>query len=130
LDQAGALSGSCYSNAHSHTTSNGKLSSALDLLPAGSSVEYSKVMTHVKKWVRTRHAILFRMSNRTVQVAFFDGTELGMSCLGKTVSFVDKEGNRDVFSLADIATSGRSDVSKRLKYTKDILYQIISGARR
>ena len=130
MDQAGPLSGSCYSKAHSHATSNGKMSSSLDLQPTGSSVEYGKVMTHVKKWVRTRHAILFRMSNRTVQVAFFDGTELGMSCLGKTVSFVDKVGNRDVFSLSDIATSGRSDVSKRLKYTKDILYQIISGARR
>lgn len=29
-------------------------------------------MPYVKKWVRTRHAILFRLSNRTVQVIFFD----------------------------------------------------------
>jgi len=26
----------------------------------------------VKKWVRTRHAILFRLSDQTVQVVFFD----------------------------------------------------------
>ena len=25
-------------------------------------------MPYVKKWVRTRHAVLFRLSNRTVQV--------------------------------------------------------------
>jgi hypothetical protein len=29
-------------------------------------------MPFLKKWVRTRHAILFRLSNRTVQVLFFD----------------------------------------------------------
>jgi polo-like kinase 1 len=29
-------------------------------------------LPYVKKWVRTRHAILFRLSNRTVQVVFFD----------------------------------------------------------
>ena len=29
-------------------------------------------MIFLKKWVRTRHAILFRLSNRTVQVVFFD----------------------------------------------------------
>lgn len=29
-------------------------------------------MPYIKKWVRTKHAILFRMSNRTVQVLFFD----------------------------------------------------------
>lgn len=30
------------------------------------------LLPYVKKWVRTRHAILFRLSNRTVQVVFFD----------------------------------------------------------
>ena len=29
-------------------------------------------MPFIKKWVRTRHAILFRLSNKTVQVLFFD----------------------------------------------------------
>jgi hypothetical protein len=29
-------------------------------------------LPYVKKWVRTKHAILFRLSNRTVQVVFYD----------------------------------------------------------
>jgi POLO box duplicated region len=29
-------------------------------------------MPYLKKWVRTKHAILFRLSNRTVQVLFMD----------------------------------------------------------
>lgn len=31
-----------------------------------------KEMPFLKKWVRTKHAILFRISNRTVQVVFYD----------------------------------------------------------
>jgi hypothetical protein len=36
----------------------------------------SPKMPFLKKWVRTRHAILFRLSNRTVQVLFFDRSEV------------------------------------------------------
>ena len=36
------------------------------------SVDAEPKMPFLKKWVRTRHAILFRLSNRTVQVLFFD----------------------------------------------------------
>lgn len=34
--------------------------------------DYDKEMPFLKKWVRTKHAILFRISNRTVQVVFYD----------------------------------------------------------
>lgn len=45
-----------------------------------------KEMVYLKKWVRTRHAILFRLSNRTVQVCFFDQTELMLSSHARVVS--------------------------------------------
>ena len=38
----------------------------------GASAASSLPLPYVKKWVRTRHAILFRLSNQTVQVVFFD----------------------------------------------------------
>jgi hypothetical protein len=34
--------------------------------------DVSTLLPYLKKWVRTRHAILFRLSNKTVQVVFFD----------------------------------------------------------
>jgi hypothetical protein len=37
------------------------------------------VLPYVKKWVRTRHAILFRLSNRSVQVVFFDNRWIHLS---------------------------------------------------
>ena len=40
--------------------------------PGSVSVDAEPKMPFLKKWVRTRHAILFRLSNRTVQVLFFD----------------------------------------------------------
>jgi len=32
----------------------------------------TSIIPFLKKWVKTRHAILFRLSNKTVQVVFFD----------------------------------------------------------
>lgn len=36
------------------------------------SVDDDTELPFLKKWVRTKHAILFRLSNRTVQVVFYD----------------------------------------------------------
>jgi polo-like kinase 1 len=98
----------------------------VDSLKAGSGDEN---MIFVKKWVRTRHAILFRMSNRTVQVAFFDKTEIILASQAKLVTYVDKSRKRTTYSLYEITRSKRSEIQKRLKYTKDILQQLISGKR-
>ena len=40
--------------------------------PSLNNVYENPKMPFIKKWVRTRHAILFRLSNKTVQVLFFD----------------------------------------------------------
>ena len=40
--------------------------------PGSTGADSEPKMPFLKKWVRTRHAILFRLSNRTVQVLFFD----------------------------------------------------------
>ena len=83
-------------------------------------------MVYLKKWVRTKHAILFRLSNRTVQVVFFDRSEVLMSSDVKTITFVSKLGERSYHSLNSVMQSGRKDIAKRLKYTKDIMHRLIS----
>ena len=40
--------------------------------PSAIDDEDDQDMPFLKKWVRTKHAILFRISNRTVQVVFYD----------------------------------------------------------
>jgi serine/threonine protein kinase len=83
-------------------------------------------MPFLKKWVRTRHAILFRLSNRVVQVVFFDRSEVLLSPEARVVTYVNKSGEREEHSLEDVLDSGRSDISKRLKYTKDIIWRLIN----
>lgn len=87
-------------------------------------------MPFVKKWVRTSHAVLFRLSNRVVQMNFFDHSSLVLSSDARNVSFVDKRGKRSHHPLSMVMQSGRQDIAKRLRYTKDILHQVIEGTRR
>ena len=75
-------------------------------------------LVFVKKWIRTKHAILFRLSNHTVQVVFFDQTEVLVTL--DDVTFVDKERNRTTY--ADVGS--RPELAKRLQYTLEILEQL------
>merc|ERR1719287_405043 len=46
---------------------------------------------YVKKWTRNKHAIMFQMSNKIVQVVFFDKTEAVLSSKSHMVTYVDKK---------------------------------------
>ena len=61
-------------------------------------------MVYVKKWVRTRHAILFRLSNKTVQVTFFDKTEVILLAEAKQVTFINKQRERQTYSLESLVS--------------------------
>lgn len=82
---------------------------------------------YIKKWMRTRHAILFRLTNKIVQVNFQDHTEIILSSETKTVTYVNKVGERSTYPLQTALESTNAEMSKRLKYTKDILSQMVSG---
>jgi len=84
----------------------------------------------LKKWVRTKHAIFFRLSNKTVQVVFHDHTEVLLTSEGRIVTYVDKHHVRTMYHLEDIMVEDlHADIKKRLKYSKDILHQLISGVK-
>jgi polo-like kinase 1 len=53
-------------------------------LPPATPGSTHHFVTYVKKWLRTKHAILFRLSNKLVQVAFSDKTEI-LLCGGDNV---------------------------------------------
>ncbi len=98
--------------------------------PITSEPSSSEDMIYMKKWIKTKHAMLFRLSNDTVQVQFNDETQVLISSEGNLVTFIDKEKNRTLHSISDIANNQQADVSKRLKYAKEILSQLIIGSRR
>jgi len=84
-------------------------------------------VVYVKKWMRTRHAIMFRLSNKVVQVNFQDHTEIMLSSETKVVTYVNKKGERSTYPLSSAMESTNLEMVKRLKYTKDILTHMLNA---
>ena len=81
---------------------------------------------YVKKWMRTRHAIMFRLSNKIVQVCFQDHTEIILSSESRVVTYANKKGERLSYPLSTALESNNYEMTKRLKYTKDILTHMLN----
>ena len=85
-----------------------------------------KPFTYVKKWMRTRHAIMFRLSNKIVQVCFQDKTEIILSSESRVVTYANKRGDRTTYPLSTALEMSNYEMTKRLKYTKDILTHMLN----
>jgi polo-like kinase 1 len=85
-----------------------------------------QVYIYVKKWMRTRHAIMFRLSNKIVQVCFQDHTEIILSSESRVVTYANKKGERTTYPLSSALESNNNEMTKRLKYTKDILTHMLT----
>ena len=81
---------------------------------------------YLKRFVKTKHAILFRLSNKTVQISFHDNTELILSSEKQTVTYVNKKKQRLLTPLNAAFESNDKEMTKRLRYTKKILMLMIS----
>jgi polo-like kinase 1 len=84
-------------------------------------------MVYLKKWMKTRHASLLRLSNKIVQVAFSDKTEIILSSESKLVTYVNKKGERTKYPISSALDSENSEMAKRLKYTKEILTHMLNS---
>eukprot|EP00951_Prasinocladus_malaysianus_P007376 scaffold53072_cov42-Prasinocladus_malaysianus.AAC.1 len=95
--------------------------------PADSDMASMAAMepTYVKKWLKTRHAIIFRLSNKVIQVDFNDETEIILSSEMQSVTYVNKARQSGTHWLSHLPQD--LELLKRLKYTKDILLQLIGG---
>jgi polo-like kinase 1 len=80
---------------------------------------------YVKKFVRTKHAILFRLSNLNVQINFNDNTEIILSKENKMVTYISKKKVISHYPLTTALDSNNKEMTKRLKYTKKILMRMI-----
>ena len=89
--------------------------------------EKDAAFCYVKKWMKTKHAIMFRLSNKIVQVNFTDRTEIILSSEQKLVTYINLKGERSEYPLATAIDSKNSEMAKRLKYTKEILTHMLNG---
>ena len=88
------------------------------------------VPVHLKKWLRTKHAIIFQISSRTWQVIFNDGYEVIMSAKTQSCTFLERGQlltSYRTYSLDTIADVPEEYISKRLTYTKNAVLQMLGG---
>ena len=81
----------------------------------------------LKSWVRTPHAVLFRLSNKIIQVCFNDKSELIFSNVSKSVVYVKKDGECHTHPMNNAIEAGDTDFVKRLKYSKEVLLKMLQG---
>ncbi len=84
-------------------------------------------LVYVKKWIRTKHAILFRLSNKIVQICFLDSTEIILKGESKLVTYINKKNETLNYPLSTAMESDNKEMTKRLKYTKDILTHMLTS---
>ena len=87
-------------------------------------------MIYLKKWMKTKHASLLRLSNKIVQVAFNDKTEIILSSESKLVTYVNKKGERLEYAIGNALDSENTEMARRLKYTKEILTHMLNTKTR
>jgi len=98
-------------------------------VPETEETVQSDTKIYVKKWMKTKHAVMFRLSNKVVQVTFTDKTEIILSSEKKLVTYVNKKGERSQHPLATALESNNPEMAKRLKYTKEILSQMLGSTQ-
>jgi polo-like kinase 1 len=65
-----------------------------DTYPSIASERKDGAPCYVKKWMKTRHAIMFRLNNKIVQVDFTDKTVIVLSSEQKLVTYINAKGEK------------------------------------
>jgi polo-like kinase 1 len=68
---------------------------------------------YVRRWFRSKHAVIFRLSNKSVQVIFVDQSELLISSLKKEVVYINKKKEKTQYALSDIMSCENKEIIKR-----------------
>jgi len=90
----------------------------------------NKDLIHMKKWLRTKTAIVFRLSNNVIQLNFFNHTKLILNTPLGLVTFINTNRQITTYFLKDIRTTNSSDpdtadMINRMAYALDVLDSMI-----
>lgn len=91
-------------------------------------------LVYVKKWIKTKHAIQFKLSTNVVHVDFIDKSQIILSADNKKVTYLNKYGEAANIPLKIVMNEKEndlefSDLKKRLKYTKEMLLLMINKTK-
>ena len=79
---------------------------------------------YVKKWRRAKHAIIFKLSNKSLQIIFNDKTHIILTPEIRTGIFLNAQKEKKIFPLSAAFENGDPEIEKRLKYANGILKKI------
>ncbi|CAG8732606.1 15128_t:CDS:2, partial [Acaulospora colombiana] len=93
-------------------------------------VERTHNMEFVTKFKRTPHAILFRLSNRLIQVNFFDHEKIVLSDEGRVITHINEESGINTYAVSEVLGGNHSTIMARLKYVRDVLKKIVEAGHK
>merc|ERR1712228_505696 len=82
----------------------------------------------VKKWLQEKYAMLFRLTNNTVQVNFTDSSKLVFQD-SSLIMYQNKNGQKNIYTLDQVYDSKQKDLKKRFKYTQQLLVKLQAKKR-
>lgn len=94
---------------------------------SSSQTSESGQLHYVKKWTRNKHAIMFQLSNKIVQIFFFDKTEAVLSTKSRMATYTDKTSQVCSYPLSNVWDVPNPELARRLRHTKDVLVTWMSG---
>jgi len=80
----------------------------------------------VKKWMNTKHAIIFRFSNKLIQTIFKDKTQVLIHAFNNNVTYINKNEEKYMFELDKVFESDNYEMIRRIKYIKEILKHMVN----
>ena len=85
----------------------------------------SNKLFFVKKFLISKTAILFRLSNKLIQIFFNDNTELTFSTETTDFVFKNKKGEEEQESLQNAMTGDDNDLIKKIKVAKNLMVYFV-----
>jgi polo-like kinase 1 len=65
-------------------------------------------LVFMKQWLKTKHAVMFRLSNKVFQVDFLDQSQILLNTDTKLVVYTNKKGDRSVHTLNEALNTTES----------------------
>ncbi|CAG8599930.1 10152_t:CDS:10, partial [Funneliformis mosseae] len=87
-------------------------------------------MEFLTKFKRTPHAMMFRLSNRVVQVNFFDHVKIVISEEGYVITYIDETNELKTCAITEFLKLNNSVEMNRLKYVRDVLKKLVDAAHK
>ncbi|GBB93484.1 hypothetical protein RclHR1_02180026 [Rhizophagus clarus] len=87
-------------------------------------------MEFLTKFKRTPHAMMFRLSNRIVQVNFFDHVKIVISEDGNVITYINDTNELKTCTITKFLKGSNSMEVNRLKYVKDVLKKLVDAAHK